>query len=147
MSIRKISTVLCAVFAVGLIAIAAEETKFKALCPLSGKAVLEDKTADYKGAKVQFCCPNCPGAFSKDPAKFAVKANHQLAGTGQFVQTKCPLSGGKLNPEQFVTVSDVKVQFCCENCKGKVDAAKGDEQLSLVFADKAFDKGFELKKK
>lgn len=148
MSIRRMSVLFCAVFAVGLVAFAAEEkAKFKAACPISGKDALEDKTADYKGGKVYFCCGNCPGAFTKDTAKYATKANAQLVSTGQFTQVKCPLSGGKLNPDTGVEVNGVKVTFCCNNCKGKVAEAKGDAQSELVFSDKAFEKGFEIKKK
>ncbi len=31
--------------------------------------------ADHKGSRYFFCCAGCPGAFKKDPAKFA-KAPH-----------------------------------------------------------------------
>ena len=148
MTIRKISAMLCALFAIGLIAVAADEkAKFKATCPVANKAAVEDKTVDYKGGKVYFCCGNCSAAFSKDTAKFAVKANQQLAATGQAKQIKCPLSGAKLNPDANVMVGDVKVEFCCNNCKGKVAEAKGDAQAELVFSDKAFEKGFEVTKK
>ena len=148
MSIRKISAMLSVVFAIGLVAYAAEEkATFKATCPVSGQPALVDKTADYKGGKVYFCCGNCPGAFAKDTAKFATKANQQLIATGQAKQVKCPLSGGKLNPEATVTVGDVKVGFCCNKCQGKVADAKGDEQTALVFSDEAFKKGFEVTKK
>ena len=95
MSIRKVSVMLCALFAVGLMAFAAEEkAKFKATCPVSGKAAVEDKTVAYKGGKVYLCCGGCPAAFEKDTAKYATKANAQLIATGQATQTKCPLSGG-----------------------------------------------------
>ena len=147
MSIRKFSALFCAVFAIGLVAFAAEEKKFKATCPISGKPALEDKTAAYKDAKVYFCCGGCPGIFAKDTAKFAAKANQQLVATEQATQVKCPLSGGKLNPDANVTIGDVKVQFCCNNCKGKVAEAKGDDQVNLAFSDEAFKKGFEVKKK
>jgi YHS domain-containing protein len=148
MSISKLTIVCSAVLAIGLAAYAAEEKakEFKATCPLSGKAALQDKTADYKGGKVYFCCENCPKAFAADTAKYATKANQQLAATGQTTQTKCPLSGGKLNPEAVVEVGGVKVSFCCNDCKGKVAAAKGDAQADLVFSDAAFGKGFEVKK-
>jgi len=147
MSIRKISVMLCAVFAVGLFAYAAEEKgKFKATCPVSGKPAVEDKSVAYKDAKVYFCCGGCPGAFEKDVAKYAAKANQQLVATEQATQTKCPLSGGKLNPDATVTVGDVKVQFCCNNCQKKASEAKGDDQVKLVFSDDAFKKGFEVKK-
>ena len=147
MSIRKIATCCAALFAIGFVAFAADEKKFNAKCVVSGAAAKEDKTADYRGGKVYLCCDNCPKAFAKDTKKFAVKANAQLVETGQATQVKCPLSGAKLNPEQTVMVGDVKVQFCCGNCKGKVAEAKGDAQAELVFSDTAFDKGFEVKKK
>ena len=148
MSIHKTPLLFSAILAVGFAAYAAGEKTpdFKANCPISNKPALQDKTADYKGAKVYFCCGNCPGAFTKDPTKFATKANHQLAATGQFTQTKCPFSGGKLNPDASVDVAGVKVGFCCKECKGKAEAAKGDAQIELCFKDDAFAKGFEIKK-
>lgn len=147
MMIRKLSVMLCAVFAIGLAAFAADDKKeFKATCPVSGQPAKQDKTADYKGGKVYFCCGDCPKAFEKDTAKFATKANAQLAATGQATQVKCPLSGAKLNPDATAEVSGVKVTFCCNMCKGKVNDAKGDEKIDLVFKDSAFAKGFEVKK-
>ena len=148
MTIRRVSVMLCAVFAIGLMAFAADEKKeFKATCPVSGKAALEDKTADYKGGKVYFCCGDCPTEFAKNTAKYATKANLQLAATGQAKEVKCPLSGQKLNPDTTVDVSGVKVTFCCNKCQAKVSEAKGDAQVDLVFAETPFDKAFEVKKK
>lgn len=118
-----------------------------AKCPISGKAAVADHTAAYRDAKVYLCCGGCPDAFTKDKAKYSTKANHQLVQTSQAKQEKCPLSGGDLNKDAVVTVSGVKVTFCCNNCKGKVEKAKADEQLELAFADKAFDKGFKVEKK
>jgi YHS domain-containing protein len=148
MTISKMTMMCAALMLAGLAAYAAEEkaAAFKATCPVSGKPAAEDKTADYKGAKVYFCCENCPKAFAKDTAKFATKANQQLVATGQATEVKCPLSGAKLNPETAVDVGGTKVAFCCNNCKGKVEAAKGDAQAELVFSDAAFSKGFEVKK-
>lgn len=119
-----------------------------AKCPVAGtKAAKEDQSAEYRGAKVYFCCGGCPDAFAKDKAKYATKANHQLVQTGQAKQEKCPLSGGDLNKDATVKVAGVTVTFCCNNCKGKVEKAKEDEQLELAFSDKAFDKGFKVEKK
>ena len=148
MSIRKVSVLVCAVLAIGFMVCQAEEkAKFKATCPVGNKDALEDKTADYKGAKVYFCCGNCSAAFAKDTAKFAAKANQQLVATGQATQVKCPLTGGKLNPDAHTEIGGVKVGFCCNNCKAKVEEAKGDAQVDLAFKDEAFSKGFEVKKK
>jgi YHS domain-containing protein len=113
-------------------------------CPVSGKAVKEDKTVDHKGGKVYFCCENCPKAF--DAAKHGVKANQQLVATKQFVQKACPLSGKELDTTTAIDVNGTKVCFCCNNCKGAVSKAEGDKKAEMVFGDKAFDKAFEKKK-
>ncbi len=149
MSIRKLSVMVCAVFTVGLMAFAAEEKakEFKATCPVSGQPALEEKTAEYKNGKVYFCCGDCAAAFAKDTAKYSTKANLQLAATDQATQVKCPMSGGKLNPDANVEISGVKVGFCCKNCLAKASDAKGDAQVDLAFKDDAFAKGFEVKKK
>ena len=134
-----------AVFAIGAIAAEEEEeAEFSAVCPVSGKDALEDKTVEYRGATVYFCCENCPKAFEADTEKYATKANHQLFATEQAELVKCPLTGRALNAAQTVEVSGVEVTFCCPNCKGKVARESGDDQLALVFADAAFDKGFEI---
>jgi hypothetical protein len=129
--------------------VVAEEAKkeFKATCPVAKtKAAKEDKSAEYRGAKVYFCCGGCPDAFKKDTAKFATRANMQLVETAQAKQVKCPLSGGDLNADTKIKVGDAEVAFCCNNCKGKVEKATGDDQLALVYSDKAFDKGFKVEK-
>ena len=109
-------------------------------CPVSGKKVLADKTADYKGGKVYFCCPNCPDAFAKSTAKFAAKANHQLAQTGQFTQVKCIFKGTAINPTKTCDVAGVKVGLCCGGCQGKL--SKAEDKVALAFSDTAFTKGF-----
>jgi YHS domain-containing protein len=35
------------------------------------KATKDKMFADYKGRRYYFCCAGCPGAFKKDPAKYA----------------------------------------------------------------------------
>lgn len=113
----------------------------KAQCPVSGRAVKEGSSVDYKGKKVYFCCNNCPKAFKKDTEKFASKANQQLFSTGQATQVACPLSGkSKLDAKMVVKVGGVPVTFCCGKCCGKVGKASPEEQLALVFAN--FSKGF-----
>ena len=117
-------------------------------CVVAPKAAKADKTAAYKEGNVYFCCGNCLGKFTAAPEKFTEKANMQLVATKQYKQKSCPLSGGKLNPETLTKVGDAEVAFCCNNCKGKVDAAEDAEKLTLVFSDKAFEKaGFAPKKK
>jgi YHS domain-containing protein len=123
-----------------------KEKKIEVKCPVSGKPIDKEHHVAYKGAEVYFCCPNCPKAFEKDTAKFATKANLQLVQTEQAVEKKCPLTGRPLNKEQVVAIEGVDVQFCCMNCKGKVAKMDKKEQVETVFADKAFDKAYEVKK-
>jgi hypothetical protein len=124
---------------------AADEKLDGIKCPLSGKPVKADKTVDFKGGKVYFCCENCPKSFDK--TKHAAKANLQLVATKQAKQEKCPLAGKDLNPDTAIDVGGVKVSFCCNGCKGKASAKKGDEQIEMVFGDAAFEKGFKVTKK
>lgn len=123
-------------------------------CLMNPKADAKaDKFVEYKHGKLFFCCDNCPKGFTaglKDDAKkemLAVKGNAQLFLTKQAKQEKCPLTGRDLNKDQKVKVAGVEMTFCCPGCKGKVEKAEGDEQLKLVFNDKAFDKNFKLPKK
>jgi YHS domain-containing protein len=124
-----------------------EEPKFTAKCPVSGEAATKEQKAAYREKDVYFCCEKCKAAFEADSAKFATKANHQLVQTRQFVQTKCPLSGGDINKEQFARVSGVKVSFCCDKCKGSIESATKDDQIAKIFADEVFTKAFEARKK
>lgn len=137
---KRFAAALCLLVVAGFVA-AEEAKKFDQKCIVSGGPAKEDKSVDYKGGKVYFCCENCPKAFEKDKAKFATKANHQLAATGQAKQAKCPLSGGPLNKEKVCKIGGVDVQFCCEKCQGKVASAKAEEQVEMVFSDAAFEKG------
>jgi YHS domain-containing protein len=116
----------------------------KIKCVVSGKAVNPDAAAEYKGGQVYFCCEGCPGAFAKDTKKFAAKANHQLVATHQAKQTGCPMSGEDLDAETAIEIGGVEVAFCCNNCKKAASSKEGDEQVDLVFGDKAFEKGFKV---
>jgi YHS domain-containing protein len=140
------ATLAVAAFAfVSVMAFAADEADApKITCPVSGKPAVAEHTVDYKGGKVQFCCPNCPKAFSADPAKFAVKANHQLALTGQAKQVACPFTGAKLNPEKKADVAGVSVNFCCGNCEAKAKAMSQEDLLAKAFSDAAFDKAYKV---
>lgn len=115
-------------------------------CPVSGGPAKMENACAYKGGEVYLCCDKCPTEFAKNTAKYATKANHQLAQSKQARQEACPLSGGPLDKEKSVKVAGVKVTFCCEKCQGKVAEAEGDAQIALVFSDAAFDKGFKVKK-
>ncbi len=121
--------------------------KVKPTCPVSGKDIDKTRIVSHNGGDVYFCCPNCPKAFKANTDKFAPKANHQLVLTGQAKQKACPFAGKPVNESKTTTVAGVEVGFCCGNCLAKANGAKGDKQLAMVFADKAFLKGYKVKKK
>ena len=124
---------------------AADKIKLEGIkCPVSGKAAKDGTEVDYKGGKVFFCCEGCPKGFADNTAKFATKANHQLVATGQAKQIKCPLTGRDLNPDTAIKAGGASVVFCCNNCKGKAEKLAGDEQLTALFGDKAFEKAFKV---
>ena len=123
---------------------AADPDISKAKCPLSGKPCVAKSATEYNGGTLYFCCTNCPKAFAKDPAKHATKANKQLADTGQAKQTGCPISGKPTKEGTAISVGGVEVAFCCNNCKGKVESAGDDEQLTLCFGADAFEKAFKV---
>ncbi len=107
----------------------------------TGKPANAEKSRDYKGGKVYFCCDNCPKAFDGDQAKYSTKANAQLVQTAQAKQGKCPISGQDVDTTKELTVGGAKVQFCCDMCKGKVEKASDEDKLKLCFSDEAFKKG------
>lgn len=116
----------------------------KIKCVVSGKPINPEATADYKGGHVYFCCEGCPGAFTGNTKKFAAKANHQLVATKQAKQTGCPMSGKDVDPDTAIKVGGVAVAFCCGNCEKAAANKKGDEQVELIFSDKAFEKAFKV---
>ena len=114
--------------------------KASVTCVVSGETIDKAEYASYKSGKVYFCCEGCKADFEDASAKFTVAANFQLVASGQYMQTSCPLSGRKLNPEKAVKVAGTDVTFCCGNCQGKTK--KAEDKMAFIFADAAFDKGF-----
>lgn len=147
-SVRTLVTGCALLIACTLIAADAAKIDLKDVkCPVSGGPAKEEGAVEYKGAKVFCCCTNCPKKFASETEKFAAKANLQLVQTKQFVQKCCPLANKPVNDEKSVTIGGVVVKFCCDGCKGKVEKASDDEKMTMVFADKVFDKAFGLPKK
>jgi YHS domain-containing protein len=112
-------------------------------CPVSGHAASKQHVAEHNGGKVYFCCDKCAKAFAVKTTEFAARANLQMVQSGQFKEVKCPLEGYTLNPITTMEVGGVKILFCCKGCKNEVALATKEEQINLVFSDKAFKKGFE----
>lgn len=106
-------------------------------CPLTGKPISKDAKVDVDGQAVYFCCPKCPDAYKKEPAKYKAK----LAASYTY-QTKCPVSGEGIDPAAFVDLADgTRVYCCCTKCIEKVKAEPGK------YADKLAAQGTHLNMK
>jgi len=119
---------------------AAVKAPKEAKCPVSGKGCNPEKSAEFAGGQVYFCCGNCAGAFKADSKKFAAKAHQQMVSTGQLVQKGCPFSGNPVKENTTISIGDAEVGFCCPGCKGKVEKASPEEQVTMVFEN--IEKGF-----
>jgi hypothetical protein len=140
-----LSLVLVVALGVGYSVLAEEAAKSTTTCPVSGKAAVADKSVEFTGGKVTFCCDGCKAKFEKDNTAFAGKARAQLVATGQFEQKACPFSGGPVKDGTQIDVAGCKVGFCCNNCKGKAEKATGDDQINLIFTEKGLAQGFAKK--
>lgn len=152
MNLRTLLSGFAAVAFVGLTVFAAGEIKLEGVkCIMNPKADAKaEKSVDYKGGQVFFCCGNCPKAFQskvKTDKLVAAKGNAQLVATEQAKQSKCPFSGQPLNEDTAIKVAGAKIAFCCENCQGKAEKMEGDKQVLALFGDEAFKKaGFKVEK-
>ena len=87
-------------------------------CPVTGKPMSKDHTAEVGTTKVAFCCDKCEAKYKEasDEEKlkmlFAAKDFNQ----GFTRQTKCPVSGKPIDPQRFTEYKGKKVYFCCPNC-------------------------------
>ena len=140
-----------AVVCAGFVCLQENEDLEGVKCIVMGKrAANAEHFAKHHEGKVYFCCGACKGKFvadqeSDEPA-MTVKANHQLAVTGQYVQKGCPFSGAAVKEGAVVEVGGVEVGFCCNNCQAKVAEAEDLEaKANLVFSKAAFKKGFAKK--
>ncbi len=128
-----------------------EAKKFTAVCPVSGAPAKEASALKYKEGKVHFCCDNCPKAFDAKKEEHAIKANYQLVQTRQYRQIGCPFSGKEIDKEKTSRIeltkgdkslAKIRVSFCCDGCKTKVDGADSDKQLAMIFNNESFKKAF-----
>ncbi len=90
--------------------------KIQVACPVSGEPADPEITVEHNGEKVAFCCGGCAKKFKGSPDSFKAK----LAASYTY-QTKCPISGKKIDPEAFTTLnSGEKIYYCCPSCDSKL---------------------------
>lgn len=140
---KKLTAIAALLLMASATALAANTESSEVQCIIADKAADMSKSADYKDGKVYFCCGGCASKFAKTEAKYAVKANHQLVATKQYEQKMCPFSSRPADANKTTMVAGVKVAFCCDGCKSKVESTKDDDaKMALIFADKKFTKAF-----
>ena len=122
-------------------------------CVVEGeRAAIQSAAADYKNGKVYLSSDHCADAFKKDAeepddAKFAIKANHQLVLTGQYVQKGCPITGEAVDENLSMTLGAVKIGFSSAASQAKIDQLETfEEKATLLFSDAAFDIAFAPRK-
>ena len=72
-----------------------------------------------------------------------LKANHQLALTGQVTQQLCPLSGKPMDQKHQLLIAGVPVCFSDAATKNKVDSLESTwHRAERIFASPAFAKSF-----
>ncbi|MFH0981277.1 MAG: hypothetical protein V2A79_07050 [Planctomycetota bacterium] len=92
--------------------------KVQVTCPVSGKPVDDEVFVEREGQKVCFCSEDCVAKFKNEPSKY--EAN--LANSYSY-QTKCPVSGGEINPSAFAELPNgQQVFFCCAGCAPRFQA-------------------------
>ncbi len=91
-------------------------------CPLDGKPIKPDASAEIDGQTLYFCSSDCAGKYKESPAK------HKAGLLGSYTyQTKCPVTGERIMPVAFVDQPDGnRVYYCCVSCDKQVrkDPAK-----------------------
>lgn len=144
---------LAGVVVLGLLAVptgAAEQSQsaLQAWCVVSNHPINPAISADYRDAKVYFCSEECKQKFFVEPGRYTIRANYQLAVTGQTRQVACPFTGKPLNPRiASMEVGGLSVGFCCRACQQTVAVADYQTRIELVFSDASFRKGFVIQRK
>lgn len=103
----------------GFSAVAADKAASKPQtdCPVMGGKIDKTMYVDYKGMRVYFCCPGCPGEFSKDPEKYLkAMADAGVAPQKTKPQTMCPVMGDKIDKKFYADFEGKRVYFCCADC-------------------------------
>ena len=72
-----------------------------------------------------------------------LKANHQLALTGQVKQQQCPLTGKSIDQEHQLLVAGVKVCFHDAAARNEIESLESTwQRAEQVFATRMFAKSF-----
>jgi len=86
--------------------------KVQVTCPVSGKPIDREVSAEHDGQTVWFCCSNCPPKYQADPAKYA-----GALAAGYTYQTRCPVTDKPIAANASAKLAGGEtVFFCCDKC-------------------------------
>ena len=115
-------------------------------CVVSGKGVNKNYSCPFKKGKVFFDCNESRRKFIDDRTAYIIKANHQLAVTGQYFQTKCPIKNSQIDRNSKVrkSIAGVEIGFCCRACVDQISTkANIHEQIRFIFDNRKFNSIFQ----
>jgi YHS domain-containing protein len=148
---RRLSiVVILAITGIGSVACAQDIDLKNIKCVVDDKPASSKYVVPFNYAKVFLSTPKAAALMEADnkkrsKGKYVAKANHQLALTKQYHQTKCCVGeDAPLSDDIATDIEGVTVKFCCKSCKALVDEEKDPEaKLQMVFGYREFRKGFE----
>lgn len=84
-------------------------------CPVTGNPIDGKTTVLIRGKVVDFCCKNCVSKFdSADNTEADERAYDAKLEASYTYQTRCPVSGDKIEPTVYGDINDdLRVYFCC----------------------------------
>jgi YHS domain-containing protein len=117
-------------------------------CLVSGEPLGEmgdPITVDFRGQKIQLCCPHCEEALNKDPKKYIRALNEAVIAQQKpyYPLTTCIVSGDELEDDAVEYVYENRLyRLCCAMCVSafRKDPAKYAQALTdAVVAKQAAD--------
>ncbi len=101
--------------------------RIQVVCPISGKPIDKDVHVERDGRTVYFCCAACKPKYEAAPKKYEGKLEASYT-----YQTRCPVTGEKIDPTAFVDLpTGQRVYFCCPSCEKKLLAAPEKYEKNL----------------
>ena len=97
---------------------------------MSGKDVNKEKTSDYEGQTIGFCCDDCKGKFDADPKKFIGKVKEFKKKKAEVeeeisfddpINKKCPITGKDVVSGRTTEYKKQTIGFCCKDCQDKFE--------------------------
>lgn len=93
----------------------AQRHRVQVTCPVSKEVADQKISIERDGKKVFFCCKGCVGKYQANPAQYA----SALANSYTY-QTKCPVMGGQIDPQAYITTPNgTRIYYCCKACDKK----------------------------